>query len=524
MPSQSEARYWVCCIDDDRSFLESAGRLIARTLEEHPPEVPCEVELASNADEFAEVAAEMAEEGAELAVLITDQIMPDCSGLELIERMKADHPATSCVLLTGYAGLESARYAINKALLDRYVCKPIEDMEAFSEMLVSELERFHLRRTETLQAAQIVRQAEELRRANELLERMKKTAESVAYFSRELRTLDLDEVLDLVSDKAPLLFGAKSCFLFVPDRNNKLILWRERRVKCLAPVPPNLDVNQVMREAITTRKTAITLNLEWCSGAPDDSCTGTGAVVMPLRVTRREARGLDEPGSPAMLCLCGIDDVEALSEQEIEYKVLLINDILGANIANAMAYSETARLANEDSLTGAKTRRVLEDLIRAEWERYQRYHSEFCIALMDVDHLKQINDSHGHAAGDEVLQAVVRLANEKTRRCDTVARFGGDEFCILLPETPLEGARTVVGRVKQAIEDTPLPLTGEPASVSIGLAGVSGKRSPEEVLGSADRALYEAKRAGRGRLSAAAVSVETAAQGGPARSGEVQSG
>jgi len=263
-----------------------------------------------------------------------------------------------------------------------------------------------------------------------------------------------------------------------------------------------VDINKVMRRALATRQPAVSLHRDWCSGSLDEGWDGYGCVVMPLKLSAHDpAFAADENAPPpALLCLCGIDDSEYLSNEDLEYKVLLVNDILGANIANALAYIETERLASEDSLTGAKTRRVFDDLLRREWERYQRYQSPFCIVLMDVDHMKRINDTQGHAAGDEVLRKIAEIAGGRSRESDTVARFGGDEFCLLLPETPLEGARTVMQRVKDVIDDTRFSLMNTAASVSIGISSVAGKRAPEEVLESADRALYEAKRAGRGQL------------------------
>ena len=515
MGQASDTTYWIGCVDDDQSFLESAGRLVSRTVREQPTPVPCEVELAIGPDQLFEAADEMDAEGAELALLITDQIMPNCSGLELIERVKKDRPTTSCVLLTGYAGLESARYAINNRLLNRYVCKPIENEKDFSEVIVSELERFDLRRTEGIQAAQIRRQAEALKLANEHLEQMRGIAERVAYFSRDLRTLDLDEVLDLVSSKAPALFGAKSCFLFVPNGNNELTLWRERRINCIANVPPSIDINKVLREAMMTRRPAVAGERGWCLGAASDVTDGKGCVVMPLWLNRTgetPAQTLAVSGKdddvPALLCLCGIEETGNLSRQVLEYKVLLINDILGANIANALAHTETDRLAREDSLTGTKTRRVFDSILAAEWERFQRYESPFCIALIDADLLKQTNDSFGHAAGDEVLRQIADVMNRQSRRCDTVARYGGDEFGLILPETGIDGAVVILKRIQDAIERAAFSFLPDGSSagggrptVSIGAACPNGKASAEEVVEAADRSLYQAKRAGRNRIS-----------------------
>ena len=515
MDQASDTTYWIGCVDDDQSFLESAGQLVRRAIREHPTPARCEVELAIGPDQLFEAIDEMDAEGAELALLISDQIMPTCSGLELIEQIKKNRPDTSCVLLTGYAGLESARYAINNRLLNRYVCKPIESEKDFSEVIVSELERFHLRRTEGIQAAQIRRQAEALTLANMHLEQMKTIAERVAYFSRDLRTLDLDEVLDLVSSKAPALFGARSCFLFVPDRDNVLTLWRERRINCLAHVPPSVDINKVVREAMATRKPTVAGERAWCLGAASDIADGDGCVVMPLWLNRvgamldnRPAVPAQDDEVPALLCLCGIEDTDSLSRQVLEYKVLLINDILGANIANALAHTETDRLAHEDSLTGAKTRRVFDSVLEAEWERFERYESPFCVALVDVDFLKRINDSYGHAAGDEVLCKIAEVMGRQSRRCDTVIRYGGDEFGLMLPETDIAGAVIVLERVQEDLAKAEFSFLSDGAAadavlptVSIGAACSSGKEAAAEVVDAADRSLYQAKHAGRNRIS-----------------------
>ena len=502
MQIDADAKYLIVCVDDDREFLESVGQTVQRGIERHPLGGRCELELACGPGEFRELLAELADEPVELAVLVTDQIMPESSGMELIEEIKPDHPHTSCVLLTGYAGLESARYAINNQLLDRYVCKPIDDVEAFTETVGSELDRFHLRRTQALQAAEIARQDQELREANRKLDMMRQTAENVAYFFREMRTLDLDALLDHAAEWLPQLFGAQCCFMSIPNADDRLLSWHERRCSCTTSASSLGDANAVLTEALSDGAFRASERRGPCSGAVVEDHHDHGCVVLPIRLATDGAHG-GKGDRIASLCVCGITDTNTLRPEAVEYKTMLVNDVVGANIRNAVTHAETVRLASEDGLTGIKNRRSFEEALRSEWERYKRHDSEFCLALIDLDRFKNINDTHGHDAGDEVLQAVAQALSNCSRQCDLAARFGGDEFVILLSETDLEGAAAAASRVVAALRNVEFSKADAFPTASIGIASARGKGSPAELLQAADRALYESKRAGRDRVSTA---------------------
>ncbi|HEY4015570.1 MAG TPA: diguanylate cyclase [Polyangiaceae bacterium] len=158
------------------------------------------------------------------------------------------------------------------------------------------------------------------------------------------------------------------------------------------------------------------------------------------------------------------------------------------------------RLARHDVLTGLLNRRGAEEALEREASRAKRLGAPLSIALIDVDLFKRINDSRGHAAGDEVLTRVARAVQSSARAIDAIARWGGDEFLVLLPGTPLVGARAFAERVRAAAElsgDAP----GEPVTLSIGVAERRKDEGMDEALARADAALYEAKGLGRNRVA-----------------------
>ncbi len=162
---------------------------------------------------------------------------------------------------------------------------------------------------------------------------------------------------------------------------------------------------------------------------------------------------------------------------------------------------ELSELATHDPLTGLNNRREMTHLLEEEVARATRYSREVALLWIDFDHFKDINDSFGHAAGDAVLRNVSDLLVDGIRAVDSVGRFGGEEFVILLPEMGVEEAREAAERLRQRVHETPIPLdTGEsvPLTISIGIAVFPQHgRSPEALCAAADKAMYRAKQSGR---------------------------
>jgi len=166
---------------------------------------------------------------------------------------------------------------------------------------------------------------------------------------------------------------------------------------------------------------------------------------------------------------------------------------------------ETAliQLSRHDPLTGVANRRYFFERAEQEFMRARRYQHALSIALIDIDHFKQFNDQHGHAAGDEVLRHLSQNTRGLLREADLFARIGGEEFAILMPSTGVHGAQQLVDRLRQAIAEKDVNIGGQMLRVHFS-GGVTqlgaGDQSIEDCLRRADQAMYRAKVAGRNRV------------------------
>jgi diguanylate cyclase (GGDEF)-like protein len=184
-----------------------------------------------------------------------------------------------------------------------------------------------------------------------------------------------------------------------------------------------------------------------------------------------------------------------------------------ANAFNSMAgqlveqEQALAREARTDGLTGLYNRRELDRTLADELQRAERHGQPVALVLIDVDHFKRFNDSHGHLGGDDALRAVAATLRANVRAVDRACRFGGEEFAVVLPASDAEAARVTAERIRAGIAGLAIELTGGETprvTVSLGVAAYPGDgTTPEDLLGSADAALYQSKAQGRDRVTVA---------------------
>jgi len=186
-------------------------------------------------------------------------------------------------------------------------------------------------------------------------------------------------------------------------------------------------------------------------------------------------------------------------EPDTERLIQLVARELGGPVRMALLMAEHERLAAIDVLTGLRNRRAFQQQMSVEMARSNRYGSALSLLLLDVDHFKEINDGHGHAAGDRVLSLLGGLLREQLRTPDIPARWGGEEFVIALPNTDLAGAEVVAERLRLAVVKAVIRHGGKaiPVTISLGVSAMHKGETLEGLVERTDQAMYAAKVKGR---------------------------
>ena len=226
------------------------------------------------------------------------------------------------------------------------------------------------------------------------------------------------------------------------------------------------------------------------------------------------------PDARAVLCipitygesLLGVLNVESRNENAFSPQdVLILNtlaDLLATALHNAFVFQKLQQQSITDGLTGIKTRRFFWEALSAEWKRASRSGRPFSVVLIDLDKFKEVNDTMGHFEGDLVLARVGRLLEQKSRQSNVVARYGGDEFIVLMPETGSEQAQVLAERLRQWLATDPMlaehHITGSFGVASFPMHGFS----IEDIIRVADAGMYVSKRSGGNLVSTAQEYVE----------------
>lgn len=337
-------------------------------------------------------------------------------------------------------------------------------------------------------------------------------AEEVAMLSNCLKSIELSEAADAVTKEVPKLFHAKNCVLCLFNEKsndkkdpailsyNECICPKEHLVRNADADFLNLFDNINQKQAMKNGKlNSQTLTSRMCDNIPD-ICQKLGAhsprLVIPMLVSPNTSKNSKK--LYGYLCMCGLEPASSMNRELTSYKAKLTREILTSHLTNASLYQQARLTSLTDALTGLGSRKLLEDKLQSEHERAKRYKHPFSVAIIDLDNFKTINDVFGHATGDEALKKLAECMKKQKRGPDVLARYGGDEFVFLMPETRSDNSHRLLERLREQVHEIDFGNNMK-MTISCGIAESmpDSKDSSSEIMRKADLALYEAKSAGR---------------------------
>ncbi len=426
-------------------------------------------------------------------LLFVDLKLDTVSGIEILKKSKQIHPFSEVIVVTGFGSEETVLLTLHYGAAS-YIQKPI----SFSDIRVQTEEALATRRFNMM--------TDNLRKAisNEdpvLTSHFEKII-NLDKLSKFLNlTIDIDMLGDsILNGVADILQGSYFSFFFFDKINREMVFYSREPIT--EPIVKSLE-NEIKDsfEKLTNKTVGSSYNVRVSRTSIisenniRDNVNALTHVIVPILIENS---------------ICGVIGVSGCHgdiTNDTEDILHLVSNRVSHVLSNATLHRDTKLLALTDGLTGLLNHRAFHDRLNQEYERFRRYGSNLSLIVADFDDLKKFNDNYGHPFGDEVLRMVGEILRETSRETDVLARYGGDEFVILLPQTNASNARLMGERIRKKIEDNHFEINGSlvSSSITMGIATVPqrGIDTPQDFLESADRALYRAKRAGKNRIAVA---------------------
>ncbi len=406
-------------------------------------------------------------------VILLDLSLPDGQGMELVKTVRQAAPGMPIVVMSGQRDDELALQAVQAGVQD-YCVKGHVDSFQLGRALRYAIERKRIE--------------DALRRSNTELAVLFRVSSMVS------RSIDMQgllaDIIDTLTGLDMLHLKRQGAILSVEDDGSLKLVQElgdssgfvemyqsQQKGECLFGMAAEGGEMLVSENDLQDAR-----HLSRYAGMESH-----GHIAIPLKSRKRVV---------GVLCL---ETEPGTSVSESVQKMLLsIGEQIGIAVENARLYEETKRLALHDPLTGLANRRHLDFVAERSLARARRDGTPFAIIMLDLDHFKLYNDTHGHSAGDQLLVAVAETMKKEVRETSLVVRYGGEEFLVLLSDTEITAALAVAERIRLKIQEN------TSVTVSLGVSWTKdGGRSLSELIAAADAALYQAKNRGRNRVVSA---------------------
>ncbi|MCL2182532.1 MAG: diguanylate cyclase [Chitinispirillia bacterium] len=425
--------------------------------------------------------------------IITDLILPDISGIDILAYAKNRDEFAEVLMITGNATVDSAASAINQGVAS-YMLKPfsIPELRGRVEKMVASRE-FHRKSLQLIKRDDIS-DPEVKGHINDV--------NSLYHFTRKLMlTLEIAEVMRIILEEANQKAGALFCSLEVD-----LLEYREVYSMPITGEAGRETLDKVFADSWASAFTHIDRESFQKGGIQHYIYKGRQGTFTPLP----EYKCLNYPLIVTGKSI-GSLSVWTVPGREIGHRLdqylHILTSITSPVIEHVYTDLQARFQAKTDSLTGIANHRHFYEVLEREIARANRKKTTFALVLADIDNFKLINDTFGHPVGDAVIIELTRRLNANVRTGDVVARYGGEEFGVILTDTDLEGAAVLANRVCESVAAT--PFTGAKheltCTASFGLAAYDGTKpvSKGELIFRADQALYRSKREGKNRVTVA---------------------
>lgn len=316
--------------------------------------------------------------------------------------------------------------------------------------------------------------------------------------AQQINCLNIERIANVCIDNIPKLVNVRFASLYILDETNNILHLQKHnhsflinKIVSLNQRPPSpmvmaakskelilvMDIDTHKKPVIKKSQRAFAKNYKTAN------CT-----IVPL-VCQDKVVGV--------LNLADKMDGDGFSCEDIAL-IRLFGQLIGASIGNIKLFEKIQRQATMDGLTSLTNHKTFYEILEKELWRCRRYGGQIALILIDIDDLKKVNDTHGHRAGDKVIKQIADKIKGCIRQIDTAARYGGDEFAVILPNTSLADAVVVAERMVDAVSGTPVVWKKKQLvqSVSVGLGQYDAETTPEDITSCSDQALYTAKQGG----------------------------
>jgi diguanylate cyclase (GGDEF)-like protein len=323
--------------------------------------------------------------------------------------------------------------------------------------------------------------------------------QQITPLARQINCLDIQRIANICVKRIPKIVGASVASLYVLDETTSMLHLQKashpyliNKIVSLNQTPPSAMVMAVRSKQLLKVSDIDSFNTPVIrrSQRPYAGNYKTrNCVIAPLVCQDRVVGVLNLADKTS--------DVD-FNDEDIAL-IELVSQLVGASIGNITLFERMQRQATTDGLTGLANHKTFYDILERELWRSKRYGGLISLIMVDIDNLKTINDTFGHRVGDKVIKEVSKRIKLSIRQIDTAARYGGDEFAVILPNTSLTDATVVAERMVNTVGGAPVAWKKDeiPISISVGLGQYDADSSPDDITGHSDQALYSAKQAGK---------------------------